>query len=141
MGPTDQVGGAGAGSWAGEVEFGAVPPEALGSAVEGVCARAGRIRPVLIKKAAKHFENAVISVSPSLVALWENDAAVALAADCTRCFFGTPTENKNPSDSNSAWPVKFSFIECKICGWRTCAHSCMMRPRARQSDCCDHPGI
>src|SRR5712664_2500644 len=69
MGPTDQVGGAGAaGSCAGEVEFGAVPPEAVGSAVEGVCARAGRISTVVIKKAAKHFENAVIPVSASRLA-------------------------------------------------------------------------
>src|ERR1700730_3281913 len=66
MGPTDQVGGAAAaGSCAGGVEFAAVPPEALGSAVEGVCASAGSISTELIKKAAKHFENTVIPISPS----------------------------------------------------------------------------
>src|ERR1700730_13043589 len=70
MGPTDQVGGAGAaGSCAGEVEFAAVPPEALGSSLEGVCATAGSISTELIKNAAKHFENTVIPISPSRVAL------------------------------------------------------------------------
>src|SRR6267143_508757 len=141
MGPTDQVGGAGAaGSCAGGVDFAAVPSEALRSAVEGVCARAGSISTELIRKATKHFENTVIPISPSLVTFGRNDAGRRLAADCTRCFFGTPTENNNPPNSNSAWTAKFSFIKCKICGWLTCVHSCMMRPRARQSDCCDHVG-
>jgi len=73
MGPTDQVGGAGAaGSCAGGEDLAAVSSEALGSAVEGVCARAGRINTELIKKAAKHFENTVIQISPFLSRdLWE----------------------------------------------------------------------
>src|SRR6266404_4818026 len=142
MGPTDQVGGAGAaGSCAGGVGFAAVSSGALGSAVEGVCARAGSINTELIKKAAKHFENTVITIfSFSLGTFGRNDAGRRLAGDCTRCFFGTPTENNNPPNSNSAWTAKFSFIKCKICGWLTCVHSCMMRPRARQSHCCDHVG-
>src|SRR3979490_2661476 len=98
MGPTDQVGGAGAaGSCAGGADFVAVSSEALGSAVEGVCARAGPISTELSRKAAKHFENTVISnFSFSLGTFGRNDAGRRLAADCTRCFFGTPTENSNP---------------------------------------------
>src|SRR5258708_6034165 len=85
---------------------GAVPPEVFESAVEGVCARAGYTETQLNKKAAKHFENIVIPISPSLVTFGRNDAGRRLAADCTRCFFGTPTENKNPPNSNSEWTVK-----------------------------------
>src|ERR1700682_6121032 len=142
MGPTDQVGGAGAaGSCAGGVDFAAVPSEGLGSAVEGVCARAGPISTEFIRKAAKHLENTVILISPFLSRnLGRNDAGRRLAADCTRCFFETPTENNNPPNSNSAWTAKFSFIKRKICGWLTCTPSCMMRARARQSHCCTHVG-
>jgi len=47
---------------------GAVPSEVFESAVEGVCARAGHTGTQLNKKAAKHFENTVIPISPSRAA-------------------------------------------------------------------------